>query len=63
MVLTDPVTRPVNRRGLDQTLTREVSCSRRGGSELWVLTLDRDHFKNVNDTDPSGASRVEVRMS
>jgi hypothetical protein len=36
---------------------------RRGGSELWALALDRDHFKNVNDTDPSVASRVEVRMS
>lgn len=50
MVLTDPLTGCLNRRGLDQTLAREVSRSRRAGSQLSVLALDLDHFKNVNDT-------------
>ena len=50
MVLTDPLTGCLNRRGLDQTLAREVSRSRRAGSELSLLALDLDHFKNVNDT-------------
>jgi diguanylate cyclase (GGDEF)-like protein len=50
MVLTDPLTGALNRRGLDQALAREVSRSRRAGSELSVLALDLDHFKNVNDT-------------
>jgi diguanylate cyclase (GGDEF)-like protein len=50
MVLTDPLTTCLNRRGLDQSLAREVSRSRRAGSELSVLALDLDHFKNVNDT-------------
>ena len=50
MVLTDPLTGCLNRRGLDQALAREVSRSRRAGSELSVLALDLDHFKNVNDT-------------
>lgn len=50
MVLTDPLTGCLNRRGLDQALAREVSRSRRAGSELSVLAIDLDHFKNVNDT-------------
>lgn len=50
MVLTDPLTSCLNRRGLDQALAREASRSRRAGSELSVLALDLDHFKNVNDT-------------
>lgn len=50
MVLTDPLTCCLNRRGLDQALARELSRSRRAGSELSVLALDLDHFKSVNDT-------------
>jgi len=50
MVLTDPLTSCLNRRGLDLALAREASRSRRAGSELSVLALDLDHFKNVNDT-------------
>jgi diguanylate cyclase (GGDEF)-like protein len=50
MVLTDPLTGCLNRRGLDQALAREVARSRRAGSELSVLALDLDHFKNVNDS-------------
>jgi diguanylate cyclase (GGDEF)-like protein len=50
MVLTDPLTGCLNRRGLDQALAREVSRSRRAGSELSALALDLDHFKNVNDS-------------
>jgi diguanylate cyclase (GGDEF)-like protein len=50
MVLTDPLTGCLNRRGLDQALARELSRSRRASSELSVLALDLDHFKSVNDT-------------
>jgi diguanylate cyclase (GGDEF)-like protein len=50
MVLTDPLTGCLNRRGLDQALAREAARSRRAGSELSALALDLDHFKNVNDT-------------
>jgi diguanylate cyclase (GGDEF)-like protein len=50
MVLTDPLTSCLNRRGLDQALAREASRSRRAGSELSLLALDLDHFKNVNDS-------------
>ena len=50
MVLTDPLTGCVNRRGLDQALAREVARAARTGSEIAVLALDLDHFKQVNDT-------------
>jgi diguanylate cyclase (GGDEF)-like protein len=49
MVLTDPLTECLNRRGLDQALAREIARSARAGSELSLLAIDVDHFKDVND--------------
>ena len=50
MVLTDPLTGCLNRRGFDQSLARELSRAGRVGSEVSLLALDLDHFKSVNDT-------------
>jgi diguanylate cyclase (GGDEF)-like protein len=50
MVLTDPLTGCLNRRGFDQALAREVARATRAGSELALLAIDLDHFKMVNDT-------------
>ena len=50
MVLTDPLTGCMNRRGFEQALAREIARSSRAGSELSLLALDVDHFKTVNDT-------------
>lgn len=50
MVLTDPLTGCVNRRGFDQALAREVARCNRAGSAMALLALDVDHFKIVNDT-------------
>jgi diguanylate cyclase (GGDEF)-like protein len=50
MVLSDPLTGCVNRRGFDQALAREVARCSRAGSELALLALDIDYFKAVNDT-------------
>ncbi|MEO5817181.1 MAG: GGDEF domain-containing protein [Gemmatimonadaceae bacterium] len=50
MVLTDPLTSCLNRRGFDQALTREISRATRAGTEFSLLALDLDHFKHVNDT-------------
>jgi len=49
MVLTDPLTGCLNRRGLDQAMAREIARSTRAGSELSLLALDLDHFKDIND--------------
>ncbi len=50
MVLTDPLTGCLNRRGLDQALAREIARSSRAGSELSLLAIDLDHFKQINDS-------------
>ena len=50
MVLTDPLTGCLNRRGFDQALAREIARASRSGSTLALLALDLDHFKLVNDT-------------
>lgn len=50
MVLTDPLTGCLNRRGFDQALAREAARALRAGSELALVALDLDHFKMINDT-------------
>jgi diguanylate cyclase (GGDEF)-like protein len=50
LVLTDPLTGCLNRRGFDQALARELARADRAGSEVSLLALDLDHFKQVNDT-------------
>ncbi|MEP6999834.1 MAG: GGDEF domain-containing protein [bacterium] len=61
MVLTDPLTGCLNRRGFDQALTREVGRSTRAGSEFALLAVDLDHFKQVNDTYGHLAGDVVLR--
>lgn len=50
MVLTDPLTGCLNRRGFDHALAREVARSARGRWPVALLVIDLDHFKLVNDT-------------
>jgi diguanylate cyclase (GGDEF)-like protein len=50
MVLTDPLTSCLNRRGFDQALNREIGRAARAGNEFSLLAVDLDHFKHVNDT-------------
>jgi diguanylate cyclase (GGDEF)-like protein len=49
LVLTDPLTGCLNRRGLDQSVSREIARASRAGSDLSLLAIDIDHFKSVND--------------
>ncbi|MBA3673101.1 MAG: GGDEF domain-containing protein [Gemmatimonadaceae bacterium] len=50
MVLTDPLTGCLNRRGFDQALAREFSRATRAGDEIALMALDLDHFKRINDS-------------
>jgi len=46
----DPLTALPNRVLLREQLTRHIDQARRTGSQLAVLAIDLDRFKNVNDT-------------
>jgi diguanylate cyclase (GGDEF)-like protein len=50
MVLTDPLSGCLNRRGLEQQMAREIARVVRSGKELSLIVLDVDYFKRVNDT-------------
>ena len=46
----DPLTGLLNRRYLEETLPRELSRARRESSQLALLMIDVDHFKQFNDS-------------
>jgi diguanylate cyclase (GGDEF)-like protein len=50
MVMNDPLTGCLNRRGFDQALEQTVSRAERRGGYLSVLAIDIDHFKAINDS-------------
>lgn len=49
LVFSDPLTGLINRRGLQDSLSREIQRSSRGREELLALILDLDNFKQIND--------------
>jgi diguanylate cyclase len=50
LVREDQLTGSLNRRGLDETLTREITAANRRGTPLCIALLDLDDFKRLNDT-------------
>ena len=46
----DHLTNLFNRRYLEETLARELRRAERNGSQLGVIMLDIDHFKQLNDS-------------
>ena len=46
----DSLTELSNRRHLEQISQHEIARAQRSGKELWVLMIDLDHFKRINDT-------------
>jgi len=49
LVKTDPLTGLLNRRGLENVLSRELSLARRNQSDVIALVIDLDDFKSIND--------------
>ena len=49
LTLLDPLTDVLNRRGLQQALSREVTNLQRNGGDVAVLLVDIDDFKAVNE--------------
>ena len=58
----DPLTRAYNRGYLDKRLDEELAFANRHGTELSVLLLDVDHFKNVNDSYGHQAGDAVLRV-
>ena len=50
IVLRDPLSGCFNRRGFEQQYRRELARAARTHTDLALLALDLDHFKQVNDT-------------
>ena len=47
--VTDPLTRILNRRGLEERLDREIAVAQRRRTPLSLLVIDCDDFKEIND--------------
>lgn len=50
IVLTDPLSQCLNRRGFQQQFRRELARAARTQTDVSIVALDLDHFKQVNDT-------------
>jgi two-component system cell cycle response regulator len=50
LALSDPLTGLPNRRAIESWAARQLSGAARHGFPLWVVLVDLDHFKSVNDT-------------
>lgn len=46
---TDPLTGALNRRSFDNAYARELERTKRAKNHLFVMLLDIDHFKKIND--------------
>ncbi|MFC1749196.1 GGDEF domain-containing protein [Pseudomonadota bacterium] len=46
----DPLTGVNNRASMDTSIEREITLAHRHKTNLSLLTMDIDHFKNINDT-------------
>lgn len=49
LALTDALTGLPNRRAIEEWALRQLSGAARHGFPLWVVMIDLDHFKRVND--------------
>ncbi len=59
----DPLTGCLNRRGFEERFEAELSHASRTGRPLGLITLDLDHFKEINDTRGHGAGDELLRSA
>ena len=61
MAILDPLTELLNRRGLQQALTREIQWAQRHKTEMVAFLLDLDDFKRINDALGHAAGDVVLK--
>ena len=49
MLNEDPLTGALNRRGMEQTLSREIARAQRNDGKFAIAMVDLDYFKKIND--------------
>lgn len=59
----DPLTGCLNRRGFEERFDSELSRALRSGRPVGLITLDLDHFKQVNDTRGHAAGDEMLRWA
>ncbi len=62
LAIRDPLTGLYNRRHLLEVLEREVARHRRYGTEMSLIIIDVDKFKQINDTQGHAAGDVVLDM-
>ncbi|MBZ5501599.1 MAG: diguanylate cyclase [Acidobacteriia bacterium] len=61
LALTDALTGLPNRRAIESWAEREISAAARHGFSFWVVLIDLDNFKRVNDTYGHDAGDVVLK--
>jgi diguanylate cyclase (GGDEF)-like protein len=61
LALTDALTGLPNRRAIETWATRQLSGAARHRFPFWVVMIDLDHFKNVNDAHGHDAGDMVLR--
>jgi diguanylate cyclase (GGDEF)-like protein len=61
LALTDALTGLPNRRAIESWATRQLSGAARHRFPFWVVMIDLDHFKNVNDAHGHDAGDLVLR--
>lgn len=63
LATSDPLTKLLNRRGLYDQLAIEFERAKRHSRHLSILSLDLDHFKDINDSCGHAAGDEAVRQA
>jgi len=63
VAILDPLTELLNRRGLQQALSREIQWAQRHQGSMVALLLDLDDFKRINDVLGHAAGDVVLKES
>lgn len=61
LALTDSLTGVPNRRAVEEWAARQLSGAARHGFAVWVVMVDLDHFKSINDTHGHGSGDIVLK--